>query len=139
MKIYANLSLKDEHQDLWHSTQIKFFALKNILSRLFRRNKPLYIIGKLRWMCNYYSPDTLLEGWTLGLDGWTLAFEGWTPYLTDGHPTWRMDTILDGWTPYLTDGNSIWQMNILFSWIVYMFNILSFKSNTSYQWSLYHC
>ena len=62
--------------------------------------------------------------------------DGWTPYLTDGHHTWRMDTILDGWTPYLTDGHSIWQMNILFSWIVYMFNILSFKRNTSFQWSL---
>ena len=42
----------------------------------------------------YYSPDTLLEGWTLrldgwtlGLDGWTLAFDGWTPYLKDRHPT----------------------------------------------------
>ena len=40
-----------------------------------------------------YSPDTLLEGWKLGLDGWTLrpdrwthAFNGWTPYLTDGYP-----------------------------------------------------
>ena len=26
----------------------------------------------------YYSPDTLLEGWTLRLDGWTLGLEGWT-------------------------------------------------------------
>ena len=34
----------------------------------------------------YYSPDTLLEGWTLGLEGWTLGLDGWTPYLMDGHP-----------------------------------------------------
>ena len=25
-----------------------------------------------------YSPDTLLEGWTLTFDGWTLGLEGWT-------------------------------------------------------------
>ena len=69
----------------------------------------------------YYSPDTLLEGWTLrldgwtlgldgwtlafegwtlGLEGWTLAFDGWTPYLTDGHHTWRMDTLFDKWIFY---------------------------------------
>ena len=65
------------------------------------------------------------------------------PLLKSGHPTWRMDiciwrmdTLLDTWTPYLTDGHSIWWMNILFSWIVCMSNILSFKSNTSYLWSL---
>ena len=69
----------------------------------------------------YYSPDTLLEGWTLrldgwtlgldgwtlgldgwtlGLEGWTLAFDGWTPYLKDGHPTWRTVTLFDGWIFY---------------------------------------
>ena len=89
----------------------------------------------------YYSPDTLLEGWTLrldgwtlgldgwtlafegwtlGLEGWTLAFDGWTPYLKDGHPTWRMDTILDGWTPFLTDGHHTWRTVTLFDgWIFY--------------------
>ena len=31
----------------------------------------------------HYSPDTLFEGWTLGLEGWTLGLDGWTPYLMD--------------------------------------------------------
>ena len=82
----------------------------------------------------YYSPDTLLEGWTLrldgwtlGLDGWTLAFDGWTPYLKDGHPTWRMDTILDGWIPYLTDEYHTWRTVTLFDkWIFYFHELFIF-------------
>ena len=106
-----------------------------IYSKAFylRSNSSLNILA-LKNLKFYYSPDTLFEGWTLtldgstlGLEGWTLAFEGWTlafegwtlglegwtPYLTDGHPTWRMDTILDGRSLYLTDEYFIF-MNCLY-------------------------
>ena len=47
--------------------------------------------------------------------------------LTDGHPTWRTVSLFE-------------RMDILFLWIVYMSNILSFKSNTIYQWSFsFYC
>ena len=90
---------------------------------IFRINKAFFINSIFHWrsrFCGIFPPSALSKIITVR-----------TPYLKDGHldlkdgyHTWRMDTILEGWTPYLTDGHSIWQMNILFSWIVYMFNIL---------------
>ena len=81
---------------------------------------------------NCLQCSTSLLTWEKCQNGFLLVNDSWssqnttvrTPYLMDGHL-------------HLTDGHPTWRMNILFSWIVYMSNIFSFKSNTSYQRSLY--
>ena len=79
------------------------------------------------FLFTYYSPDTLLEGWTLRLDGWTLGLEGWTL----GLEGWTLG--LEGWT--LAFEGWIFYFHELF--ICLIFSLLKVIPATSDLYNLY--